>query len=78
MCCVYVCVLQLLLRPLRALCAFQMQHGAVTHHSKQLLIDNGLYKKPISRRSSRNKLTKASSMRTQTTSLDDSIASNVD
>ena len=32
-------------RPLRALCEFQMAHGAVVHQSKEYLIENGLYKK---------------------------------
>lgn len=36
---------QLLLRPLRALCEYQLKHGAVKHHSKQYLQDRGLLTK---------------------------------
>ena len=36
---------QALVRPLRALCDFQLEHGAVKHHSKEYLVQNGLYKK---------------------------------
>ncbi|XP_049627371.1 tRNA-uridine aminocarboxypropyltransferase 2 [Suncus etruscus] len=36
-----------LLRPLRALCSFQLQHGAQIHHSKEHLLKNGLYPKPM-------------------------------
>jgi hypothetical protein len=36
------------MRPLRLLCDHQLNHGAVIHHSKQFLIDNGLYvKQPL-------------------------------
>ncbi|XP_070791816.1 tRNA-uridine aminocarboxypropyltransferase 2 [Pituophis catenifer annectens] len=35
------------LRPLQALCAFQIQHGAQVHHSKEHLLKNGLYDKPM-------------------------------
>ncbi|XP_020635716.3 tRNA-uridine aminocarboxypropyltransferase 2 [Pogona vitticeps] len=35
------------LRPLQALCSFQLQHGAQVHHSKEHLLKNGLYKKPM-------------------------------
>ncbi|XP_064474723.1 tRNA-uridine aminocarboxypropyltransferase 2-like isoform X1 [Ornithodoros turicata] len=41
---------EVLTRPLHALCQFQLQHGAVTHHSKEFLIQNGMYKKPLPRR----------------------------
>lgn len=34
----------ILLRPLKALCGFQLAHGAIKHHSKEFLIKNGLYK----------------------------------
>lgn len=37
---------QALTKPLDALCEHQLKHGAVRHHSKQYLIDNGLYVKP--------------------------------
>ena len=41
-----MCVfLQILVRPLEAMCDFQLQHGAVVHQSKQYLVENGLYKK---------------------------------
>ncbi|KFU93158.1 DTW domain-containing protein 2, partial [Chaetura pelagica] len=36
-----------ILRPLQALCAFQLQHGAQVHHSKEHLLKNGLYDKPM-------------------------------
>ena len=38
-------MLQTLVRPLEAMCNFQLQHGAVVHQSKQYLIEQGLYKK---------------------------------
>ncbi|KAG5835142.1 tRNA-uridine aminocarboxypropyltransferase 2 [Anguilla rostrata] len=38
---------ELLLRPLQALCSFQLQHGAQVHHSKEHLLRNGLYHKPM-------------------------------
>ncbi|XP_078533496.1 tRNA-uridine aminocarboxypropyltransferase 2 isoform X3 [Lissotriton helveticus] len=36
-----------ILRPLQALCSFQIQHGAQIHHSKEHLLKNGLYDKPM-------------------------------
>ncbi|XP_003788944.1 DTW domain-containing protein 2 [Otolemur garnettii] len=36
-----------LLRPLRALCSFQLQHGAQIRLSKEHLLKNGLYPKPL-------------------------------
>ncbi|XP_002730838.1 tRNA-uridine aminocarboxypropyltransferase 2-like [Saccoglossus kowalevskii] len=36
---------EILARPLRALCDFQLQHGAVPHVSKEYQKKNGLYKK---------------------------------
>ncbi|XP_041916524.1 tRNA-uridine aminocarboxypropyltransferase 2 isoform X2 [Alosa sapidissima] len=38
---------QVLLKPLRALCSFQLQHGAQVHHSKEHLLKCGLYDKPL-------------------------------
>ncbi|XP_036266473.1 tRNA-uridine aminocarboxypropyltransferase 2 isoform X2 [Pipistrellus kuhlii] len=38
---------QTLLRPLRALCSFQLQHGAQIRLSKEHLLKNGLYPKPM-------------------------------
>ncbi|XP_034048748.1 DTW domain-containing protein 2 [Thalassophryne amazonica] len=38
---------EVLLRPLRALCSFQLQHGAQVHHSKEHLLKNGMYDKPM-------------------------------
>ncbi|XP_011356570.1 DTW domain-containing protein 2 isoform X2 [Pteropus vampyrus] len=38
---------QTLLRPLQALCSFQLQHGAQIRHSKEHLLKNGLYPKPM-------------------------------
>ncbi|XP_032824607.2 tRNA-uridine aminocarboxypropyltransferase 2 [Petromyzon marinus] len=36
-----------LLRPLRGLCSFQLEHGARVHHSKEHLLRSGLYEKPL-------------------------------
>ncbi|XP_064355813.1 tRNA-uridine aminocarboxypropyltransferase 2 isoform X1 [Dromaius novaehollandiae] len=36
-----------ILRPLQALCSFQLQHGAQIHHSKEHLLKNGMYDKPM-------------------------------
>ncbi|XP_003473330.1 tRNA-uridine aminocarboxypropyltransferase 2 isoform X1 [Cavia porcellus] len=36
-----------LLRPLQALCSFQLQHGAQVRLSKEHLLKNGLYPKPM-------------------------------
>ncbi|XP_013011679.1 tRNA-uridine aminocarboxypropyltransferase 2 isoform X2 [Cavia porcellus] len=38
---------QTLLRPLQALCSFQLQHGAQVRLSKEHLLKNGLYPKPM-------------------------------
>ncbi|XP_076994996.1 tRNA-uridine aminocarboxypropyltransferase 2 isoform X1 [Tamandua tetradactyla] len=38
-----------LLRPLQALCSFQLQHGAQIRLSKEHLLKNGLYPKPMPR-----------------------------
>ncbi|XP_013394746.1 DTW domain-containing protein 2 isoform X2 [Lingula anatina] len=38
---------EILVRPLKALCDFQLQCGAAKHHSKQYLIENGLYTKKL-------------------------------
>ncbi|XP_069481659.1 tRNA-uridine aminocarboxypropyltransferase 2 [Ambystoma mexicanum] len=38
---------EIILRPLQALCSFQIQHGAQVHHSKEHLLKNGLYDKPM-------------------------------
>ncbi|XP_058473430.1 tRNA-uridine aminocarboxypropyltransferase 2 [Solea solea] len=40
-------ILEVLLRPLTALCSFQLQHGAQVHHSKEHLLKNGMYDKPL-------------------------------
>ena len=39
-----------LTNPLKALCDFQLSFGAVTHQSKEFLIMNGLYTKPLTKR----------------------------
>ncbi|CAN7940417.1 unnamed protein product [Ixodes hexagonus] len=44
------CLVQVLTRPLQTLCQHQLEHGAVMHHSKEFLIQNGLYAKPLPRR----------------------------
>ncbi|KAG1970090.1 DTW domain-containing protein [Pimephales promelas] len=36
---------EVLLKPLQALCSFQLQHGAQVHHSKEQLIRSGQYNK---------------------------------
>lgn len=38
---------EVLLKPLNALCSFQLQHGAQVHHSKEHLLRNGMYDKPM-------------------------------
>lgn len=35
---------EILLQPLKALCGFQLAHGALTHQGKEFLIKNGLHK----------------------------------
>ncbi|KAH8040332.1 hypothetical protein HPB51_010112 [Rhipicephalus microplus] len=41
---------QVLTKPLQTLCHYQLEYGAVKHQSKEFLIQNGLYMKPLSRR----------------------------
>ncbi|RNA05560.1 DTW domain-containing 2 [Brachionus plicatilis] len=48
-----------LVRPLKALCEYQFEYGAQPHQSKEFLIFNGLYNKPLSKKY-RNYLTKNS------------------
>ena len=48
-----------MVKPLKALCDYQFEHGARPHQSKEYLIFNGLYKKPLSKKSL-NYLTKNS------------------
>jgi hypothetical protein len=48
-----------LVRALKALCDHQFAHGAEPHQSKEFLLFNGLYKKPLSKKMY-NKLTKNS------------------
>lgn len=38
-------IFQPLLQPLKALCSFQLEHGACVHQSKQKLVDSGMYQK---------------------------------
>lgn len=46
---------QVLLRPLKALCSFQLEHGAQVHHSKEHLLKNGMYDKPMPKNKSKIK-----------------------
>ncbi|OPL32602.1 hypothetical protein AM593_01727, partial [Mytilus galloprovincialis] len=39
-----------LTKPLEALCQFQLNHGACTHHSRSYKIENGLWKKKLSKK----------------------------
>ncbi|CAF0728337.1 unnamed protein product [Brachionus calyciflorus] len=39
-----------LVRPLKALCEYQFEHGAQPHQSKEYLIFKGLYNKPLSKK----------------------------
>ncbi|XP_028661093.1 tRNA-uridine aminocarboxypropyltransferase 2 [Erpetoichthys calabaricus] len=42
-------IVEVILKPLRALCSFQLEHGAQVHHSKEHLLKAGLYDKPMPR-----------------------------
>lgn len=39
-----------LVHPLKALCTFQLNYGAVEHHDKVTLLELGLYRKPVGKR----------------------------
>ncbi|KAB7500518.1 DTW domain-containing protein 2 [Armadillidium nasatum] len=39
-----------LVEPLKLICQYQMDHGAVKHHSKEYLILTGRYQKPVGKR----------------------------
>ena len=51
--CIMCWYVQALVRPLQALCKYQLDHGAVRHHSRQYMIDNGLYVKQRAKLSTR-------------------------
>ncbi|CAE1286127.1 DTW domain-containing protein 2 [Acanthosepion pharaonis] len=40
-------IIDILTKPLEALCQFQLDHGAQKHQSKEYLIKNGLYKRKV-------------------------------
>ncbi|PVD19448.1 hypothetical protein C0Q70_19937 [Pomacea canaliculata] len=42
-------IVEILTRPLEALCDFQLLHGAVKHQSREYKIENGLWTKPLPR-----------------------------
>nr|XP_018906088.1 PREDICTED: DTW domain-containing protein 2 [Bemisia tabaci] len=44
---------EILLKPLNAMCDFQLNHGAVTHHSKEFCIQNQIYPKLVGKRLSK-------------------------
>ncbi len=48
-----------MVKPLKALCDYQFEHGAQPHQSKEYLLFNGLYNKPLSKKMF-NKITKNS------------------
>jgi DTW domain-containing protein YfiP len=50
-----------LVRPLKALCKFQLDNGCVIHHSKELLLSQGKYEKPINKKHY-SKVTKGSKL----------------
>lgn len=39
-----------LVHPLKALCTFQLNYGAVEHHNKVTLLELGQYRKPVGKR----------------------------
>lgn len=43
-------ILPALTKPLKTICDFQLDKGAVEHQSKQFMITNGLYTKPLNKR----------------------------
>lgn len=43
-------ILQILTKPLEALCKFQLEHGAVPHQSKTYKIENGLWTKKLKKK----------------------------
>lgn len=43
-------IMEKLVQPLKALCTFQIRHGAVEHQDKVTLIELGQYQKPVGKR----------------------------
>ena len=46
-------IIDQLVNPLKALCSFQLKHGAVEHHDKVTLLELGLYGKRIGKRTAK-------------------------
>lgn len=43
-------IVEKLVKPLKALCTFQLKYGAVEHQDKVTLLELGQYRKPVGKR----------------------------